>query len=378
MLATRFWKALGDPGDCALADFFDLVGRLVVDGRDGAITFLERQKRRHVRECVNRDLRNARRGPAIGFMHTLDGYIALEHGAAVSPWARVYYALRCGKAGDARAYCQAAADSFDADFLVALGAGGDFTPQVRASLRQYLSRETTLPECDTFKALALAVVLGEGPVPPNNVLPSIEDWMWVKLKITDPASRAGIREEIRAKRGWDVQSNAFIEPYAHLLCGDAAGAAALLLASDVDIDEGLHLLLAMCHHRLLDDGGRRLVYPHLYAFVTEVFAANQEAALRYFSLIPDEPLVIEYIAKLAVEVENGWEMFQPDSRIAQVQLPAIANVLDIDIREPILDRAAKIAEDRGEYRKAARLHAFAGRFASVVELDCTQLIQRIN
>jgi hypothetical protein len=163
LLAVRFKKAVSQDADSALADFFDLIGRLAKDSVHGAITFLERQKRRHVRECVNRDLRNARRGPEIGFMHTIEGYLALEYQGTVSPWARVYYALRCGKTEDAQEYCRDTAASFDSAFLIALSAGDQFTPQVRASLRQYLAMETTLPESDTFKALSLAVVLGESP-----------------------------------------------------------------------------------------------------------------------------------------------------------------------------------------------------------------------
>jgi hypothetical protein len=354
----------------SLADALELTAALApAYAPAGALAFLEAQRRRDITQHVNDHLRSARRSPVIGIIPTIEAFLQLRYDSVPTVWAVIFYALRCGEVSEAARYGRASADV--ADFvLTALAAFPRQAPD--NELVEYLHREVTLPDCDAFKALVLAVLARVGPLPETEIAANFEDWAWLRLRLL--RGRDGglleLRRAVAAVDRWDGVTNPFMAGYARLVVGDYARALSAFLHADVQIDESLHIALAMHAHGLVPAGD---VAPHLLFYAKAVFPGDQTAALRYLAWLADDDVKIDAIARLVVELPNGRDVFETG-----VQAPPIAAVLDpVEIRQ-VLALAAEKAVAREDKRRAVALMALARNYVGIIEVECRELVQIVN
>jgi hypothetical protein len=375
-----------------LADTFELIAEIHAAGPQnprcaqisrGAIKFLELQRRRDMSWRVNGHLRSARRSPKIGLLDTIQGFLQLQNGGVRAAWAVVFYALRCGERQAAFTYARQTHE-FDRRVLEALESfvhcdvGQDLPKEQQSSLREYLAREATLKDPDPFKAYVLAILVREGPLPDSRIITTFEDWAWLRLQMFPRDPTAGfqeLRREIADSGPWDEITNPFMIGYVRLISADLERAVTAFLHADVQIDESLHLALAMHVQELV---GHHELVRHLRFYAKAIFPGNQKAALKYLSLIRDEDARIESLAKVIVGSPNGCEVFEPAVEGAQLGVAPIVEIVGAIEARKVLEEAADAAMAKGDNRLAVRLMGLANNYEGIIFLESRELLQIIE
>ncbi|OHT04740.1 hypothetical protein TRFO_06172 [Tritrichomonas foetus] len=348
-----------------LADTFNLIYLIKCRHSfvDASIQFLESQKKRLIRDEVNSNLRYAGRGGSIGIIHTIKGYLNHKHNKYVnSPWATVYFAIRCGEAKAAAEF--ATTVNFDADVVAAIQQYANNIPlmgKIRETLVTYLNSEFSSSKYDKYKVLTLSILTKYSNIPKDGKS-KIQDWIWQKLQFTNDSS--SLATELK-----DVDEP-LLRGQILIMSGLFEDAAKWFLGRMDDVKDNLHIVLAMHVSGLIKSD---LLLEPLINHSIEVFKANPKAAIQYLALINDSHK-LDAIASLVIKAERGYIMFDNING----QTAPIAEVLIPEEQTSVLRLAGKKARHLNLYDLCIRLYKLAGDYESILEIDCIKLKQFIE
>jgi hypothetical protein len=218
--------------------------------------------------------------------------------------------------------------------------------------------------------LTLVALSGSGPVPETGLITAAEDWLWLRLQMTDDL--ALMAAELASIGEFDDTRNPFIAGQIKLICGEYESAARWFQASDKHVYENLHICLCLAHAGLINP---LVITEQVLAFAIMVARAEPAKAVGYIRLLGDHyPNVpLKLITRLAVEMPKGSMLFEP----IEGANPPIASCFRHE-QDDILDRACRIAENRSLYGRAAKFYWLAARYDKVIEVKCRQLTQAIE
>lgn len=295
-----------------LADTFSLIHCLEKYGNhfNGTKHFLEKQIKRIITEEVNTNLNIANRGPTYGIMHTLQGYInLLPHPQHESPWAILFFAMRCGKNESALQY--ASENNFSHDVISALEfrvTGTEITPQIRTNLQGLYQNEVSGEGHDTFKCLCLSILSGIGGYNDPSVISSFEDWLWFALQLGDGNHQRVVTKVTKTISEISDPRNPFLPGQALLLVHQFDKAANWFLSTPAVANDGLQISLAMHTAGLISPN---VFSEQLLRYTAGVFEADGYLSLKYLNMIKDRKEVSKLVSLLAVTARNGESLFEP-------------------------------------------------------------------
>ncbi|EAY21945.1 hypothetical protein TVAG_250050 [Trichomonas vaginalis G3] len=295
-----------------LADTFSLIHCLEKYGNhfNGTKRFLEKQIKRIITEEVNTNLNIANRGPTYGIMHTLQGYInLLPHPQHESPWAILFFAMRCGKNESALQY--ASENNFSHDVISALEfrvTGTEITPQIRTNLQGLYQNEVSGEGHDTFKCLCLSILSGIGGYNDPSVISSFEDWLWFALQLGDGNHQRVVTKVTKTISEISDPRNTFLPGQALLLVHQFDKAANWFLSTPAVANDGLQISLAMHTAGLISPN---VFSEQLLRYTAGVFEADGYLSLKYLNMIKDRKEVSKLVSLLAVTARNGESLFEP-------------------------------------------------------------------
>ena len=338
----------------------------------GAIRYLERQARKAITNEVNMNLPNANRGGKIGIIPTVQAFIKLnKFKFGNSPWAVLFFTIRVGAFQDAIQYLNENQHLFPIELLQSLKMYANhtrLTNNLATALEEVLSREATMVSCDFFKAATLSVITGKLILPENDIIRTVEDWIWMWLQFTKkPDSLIENKNLMIPDR-----MNPFKQGQIFLLSGLFENAAKWFLSCDENIDDCLHIVIAMMDLHLINCD---LVLESLLLYAKDLFKADPIAAVRYLSLIENQEKKILSIAKLAVDAQHGEQIFEYSENGG---LSPISQVLIPEEQHKVIIKAAEIAEYYDQHGKAASFYSLAGDYNKVIDLECIELTQCIE
>ncbi|KAH0787469.1 nuclear pore complex protein [Histomonas meleagridis] len=343
----------------------------------GSLEFLEEKAKRFIQIEVNSNLSKAKRGGTIGIIQTIQGYLNIQrHKFYQSSWAVIYYALRCGEINSALEYANAHSTDFDNDVILALklrSMGHELDESRYNSLVSSLNREATLVTQDPFKILSLAVLTGSRIIPSNDVINTIEDWLWLMLHLNPDLN--SISNEFHEKNVvFSDSSNPFLHGQILLLIGQFEEAAEIFLNDSNNIQCNLHSVLIMHITKFISS---KLLYNNIKSplldYAKKLFKASPLNSIRYLSYIDSSADRIKAISDLIIEVDNGEIIFN-----SQTEMSYISQILIYSEQNLVLETAAKESELQDQLTKSSKFYRLIPDYSSVIRIECKKLCQYIQ
>jgi len=361
-----------------LSDTFDLISSLQKNKYnhiDGATSFLENQMRRIIVAHVNRNLMIAERGGGIGIILSIKGYINLIHKkSSESPWTLLYFALRCGEIEEAIRFTRENSELFTDTIIQALEyrlRKAPLPPASMVDIKSYLRREMTSVSADNFKLATLCVLAKEPPGMINeSIITSIEDWLWLRYQFATNSDLDQIYKEL-IQLNLDDQSNPFINGQLLIFVSKFDEACKWFLHQKEFIDENIHIALLLHISGL---AGSKDLLSSLLQYAKDIFPANSMYSTKYLSLINDRSDRIQAISHLAVELEDGYMIFNSNDGNSS---PVSLCLTPEDMKDSLL-AAGSLAEQRDQHEAAARFFKLAGDYNRVIDNICIELRQYIE
>lgn len=355
-----------------LADTYELisdVSKARPNYINGSLHFLERQFKKILVYNVNSNLKTANRGGKIGIIDSIKGYLNLKKGNFKhynSPWAIIFFALRCGETTEAFKYAQDNSSDFDRDVITALGLRVNNTPlfgDIQSSLESYFAVEKGSPTCDPFKALSLSVITKSGGFLDNHIIDTLEDWIWLHMQLS-----GNVKNMLNSlgNIGNDEVENPFMRGQILLELGEFDSAARWFLDRQDNIIDCLHLAITMHTNHLI---GADIIYQALLNHSIDVFKSDKIAAVQYLSLLEDNKYRIRAIAELAAIAAEGETVFTN----IEDEVSPVTRILGPIVQRESLIAAANEAKSKGQNEKAILFYKMAGDYNNVVDLECTEL-----
>ena len=229
---------------------------------------------------TNENLLYLERGGEIGIIQTIKAYLKLQNSEySKSPWAVIYYAIRCGERDAASSF----ADQSDIDNNVK-NALHDYSKRIpiigklKDTLVSYLSSEFQSKRSDIFKVRTLAILTKadrritlEG---------NIQDWIWYELQFAK--GPINLAEELSKEHRFDKPE---LQGQILIMTGSFDEAAHWFLDQKQNLIDNLHIVL--CLH-VLSFIHSDVLLESLVSYAVEVFKSKQESAVRYLSLIQEK------------------------------------------------------------------------------------------
>jgi hypothetical protein len=350
----------------SIADTVDLINQLSQNDKvAGSKQYLERQFYRLLTKTVKEHIRDANRGPEIGIIPTIQAFVNAQK-LGDNAWAVLYYALRSGASKEGYEFADSRRDFFDGDVLYALQARASATPLSGQRLTRDLTTEATRRDVDPFRALVLFVLSGAGPLPPTGGETKVEDWLWLRLQMGGDMKE--IAREVQRIGALDETKNPFIVGQVKLVCHEFREAILWFQTTARNVYVNFHLGFWAARVLMKTEG-----FPAIQAYAVALTAVDQGQALRYIVNTNGDGSRADAIAHLAVDGVRGHRIFR-----AMKENPAIAQVVQDEERRQCLELACELAEERDEYRKAAKLYMLATAWEKVVEVTCRGLRQTID
>lgn len=348
----------------------------------GSIRYLTNLSRRVIKDEVNKNPINAKRGGQIGLIPTIKAYVKLQRNEFKdSPWAILYFAIRCGVRDELFQYIDEN-NIFSDNIKSALEMYFQHLPLTKSvadDLEKYHSRDVTMSKVDPYKTIILSILTKKHILPDSaDTIKSLEEWLWIRMQYINGDNSNGetndglrqLQEELKDFHPVD-RSNPFLCGQFYLLINQYQKAAEWFLRCEDNADDCLHIVISMSIANLIDD--QCLVQP-LLLYAKDVFLSNPLAAIRYLSLIHDKDSKVDTIARLVVEVENGEKIFTPLLN----ELPPISMVLTPDLQRKVIMKSAQLSEYRGLHLKAAKIYKKLGNHDHVADLSCIELRKYIS
>lgn len=366
----------------SLADTYSIIDCLSQEKSPllGSLRYLSILTRRVIKNEVNKNRGNINRGGEIGLIPTIKTYVKLQnYPFKYSPWAVLYFAIRCDVRDELDDFFNENRKIFSGSIRLALENYFNQLPLEKSvvdELENIQSRDVTMQKIDPFKTIILSILTKKHIIPDSSsTIKSFEEWLWIRMQYIhgdNSESNDGfkqLQEEFKDYKP-DDPSNPFLFGQLYLLINQYQKAAEWFLKCEDNVDDCLHVVIAMKIAKLIDDSC--LMKP-LLLYAKDVFRSNQISAIRYLSLLSKESR-IEAISRLTVEVKNGEEIFIP----LRNELPPISNVITPDEQHQINLRAAQLAEYRGIHYKAALLYSLVPLYDHVLDHECIELRKYIE
>lgn len=356
-----------------LSDTFKIIQYIQEKGyKEGVLEFLEQQMRDYISEQVNNNLFKAERGGAIGLIPTIKGFLNLSGSKYhQNNWAIIFYSLRCGAPQSALQFALENSSDFDSDVITALqmrAVGQELTTNLITSIRSYLTREVTSPSLDPYKALSLAVLCKYNCVPKNNIINKIEDCLWLNMQLDNDIEE--LKKEIKIQKiSFQDPSNQFLEGQVDIILGEYNEAANFFLKQNQQI-YNLHIVLAMYIAGLIDID---MIKNPIYEYAKKISYANPFIGIKYLSLLNDKNVKIKSIAKLIIECDSAYTVFEP----LKNDIQPISKILLPEEQLEVMKQAAKKAEHRHQYDVAVYLYLLSEDYNSGIDLVCKELYEFI-
>ena len=158
----------------------------------GSIRYLSNLTRRVIKEEVNKNRNNVKRGGAIGIIPTIESYIKLQKSEfSDSPWAILYYAMRCGVREELFQFLEKEENKsfFPDNIKSALEMHFQHLPldeSVANDLEKYHARDVTMKKIDPYKTIILSILTKKHIVPDSQrIIKSLEEWLWIRMQYLD-------------------------------------------------------------------------------------------------------------------------------------------------------------------------------------------------
>lgn len=361
------------------ADTFNLIYNLKIHREsknwivEGASAFLESQKKRFIQNEVNTSLRNAGRGGVIGIAPTIRAYLNLRKNKRIdSPWAIIFYSIRCGALKEASNFADTA--EIDTDVKTAIQYYSNhikLTGKLRETLITYLDAEFISTRFDIFKVLALSVLTKARRNIKTEKRIKIQDWLWYELQFCeDPNTLA---EKLNEKHQFDQPD---LQGQILMMTGSFNEAAQWFLDRTEYAKDNLHVALCLHVSGFIPSD---IILKPLIRHAIEVFKADQESAIRYLSLIREHDNRIDSLTKLVIKAKHGQRMFESGTSFngSDSAAPIMRVLLPDEINE-VLEKSAIEARRLNLYDLAITLYLLRGDYRGVVSYDCVRLRQIIE
>ncbi|OHT09999.1 hypothetical protein TRFO_20900 [Tritrichomonas foetus] len=356
-----------------LSDTFEIINSIKkFPGKPkyASLHFLEHQMRKYITNEVNLNLKNSTRGGEIGFIPTIKAYVKQKYPKYEnSRWAVLYLALRSGAFDEAIQFVEDNLDEFPPDVQIAVQL---YINRVQTEHiyvhKEDLMRKVTMNIYDPFQVLTMSILAQETSTRSEELIEFTEDWLWIRMQFIDDFRP--IIDELANFKPKD-KVNPFQTGQILMLIGQYEEAAKWFLLCDENIDDCLHITIALMRANLISS--QAIIKP-LLLYAKDLFEADSVYAIRYLALLNNEEARIAAIAKLAVEVENGDKVFSSNDGT----MSPISQVLEPNEQQKVMQKAALLAEERDQHRKAAKIYLFAHNFEKVIDLECIELRQYIE
>lgn len=352
------------------ADTFSLI-YFIDKYSDGASAFLELQKKHLIVNETNSNLRYLNRGGEIGIIRTIETY--LENKGNKSPYAVIFYAIRCGEKRAASEYADTGL--IDANVKTALQQYSRNIPlmgNLKDTLIKYLNSEFQSPQYDLFKILTLTIVTKTRRKIKSEKTIKIEDWIWYELQFTKDLG--SIYQQL-------IQENLIDRPELRgqilLIVGFYDDAANWFLDQmKVNLQDNLHIII--CLHVLGFINSDILLEP-LLNYSIEIFKTDKEAAIRYLCLIREHDKSMDSIANLIIKADKGYQAlenaFQSDKGDSD---SPISKVLTPENVDEVIGKASAKAREMDLYDLAIKLYRLRNDFMGILSYDIIKLTQIIK
>lgn len=371
-------KLYNDKMRCYYSDTFDLISHIANNPLNSASEFLESQKRRFIEREVRSNLRSADRGGTFGFVPTIKGYLNIQKSPhRNSPWAIIYFAIRCGAFEEANEYAKTA--PIDADVKTAIECFTTRTPitgHLLQTLIAYLNSEFNSPQYDKFKVLTLSILTNKRKAI-NDGKVNIEDWLWFELQFNH-----NINELVEKLKSEHQFNEPHLQGQILLITGSYSEAARWFLDQKEDTKDNLHVVLAMHVAGLIDSS---IILRPLINHAIDIFKASHEAAVRYLGLIRDKNNLVEALTEFVIKADRGYRIFEIDqneickseqgnelslSTLSSNRISPIEAVVLPEIIKEVLQRASYEARRRDMYELTIKLYELSHNYGAILHYDC--------
>jgi len=352
-----------------LSDIFLLISTLnELNTRSLSISkFLEKQMLTIIKNELNNNLNLANRGGVIGIIPSIEGYLnLLTNNNSRSPWAILYYAVRCGEIEEALRYVTDMNPQFDQYIVTALQRkvmGIPISGDLKNKLTTYFKNEIISPKCDPFKAITLSVLCGVGGYSNESIIVSFEDFLWFRLQLN--VSFSCIVKDINGVT-FDDANNPFMHGQV-LILTDRLDEAAQWFLSNKEYDEDcFHIALALHSEGLINSNvisGSILEKSLFYSKI------EPSLSIRYISMINNREERLRIMANLIVDSTDGISFFLPDEEGAS---PA-SQVLSPEDHKRAIETSAEESLHRGMYERAISLYKLSGNYENCALVISQQL-----
>ena len=225
---------------------------------------------------MDANLKDAKRGGAIGFIHTIEGYLKHRHSKYVnSQWAVVFYAIRCGESLSAYEYART--HDLHTDVVTAIqyySKNIQLTGKIQESLSSYLNTEFSSPKFDKYKIFTLSILTKYSNIPKLEKL-AIQDWLWLYLQFVD-TPKLDDKGKLQVILPDLNQSDEVLRGQVLLISGLFEDAAKWFLDRKENIRDNLHIVLALYLSGLIKSN--ELIDPLIryYDFICNLKNQNEE------------------------------------------------------------------------------------------------------
>lgn len=340
----------------------------------GASAFLEKQKKLLIEKETQSNLLYLERGGEIGIIPTIKAYLRYRKNPhAESPYAVIFYAIRCGELKAASDFASEA--EVDKNVAIALQLYSNRNPLgiYKNTLMGYLNSEFESTRSDIFKVLTLSILTKTRRKITSEKKTTIQDWLWFELQFTTDL------KTLASKLISEYQSDyPELRGQILLMIGSFDEAASWFLSQceKTNYQDNLHIVL--CLHHLGFISSDVLLEP-LIKYAIEVFKTDQKSAIQYLSLITEHDKRIDSIAKLVIKADNGCQMFEeriePDR---SYMISPINEVLLPDEVNEVIGKACIKARQLDLYDIVIDLYLLRDDYMGILKYDCIKLKQIIK
>ena len=352
-----------------LADIFLLI-YLISNSKTleiGVLKFLEQQMKGILINELNNNLILANRGGRIGFIPSIKGYLnIINHPQNTSPWAIIYYSLRCGDIDSALEYITTEVNEFDQIIINALQMKKLNTPLtgiLKNSILSYYQNELISSSRDSFKTLTLSILSNTGGFIDDSIIVTFEDWFWFKLQLLTPIKE--ISEELKNVEFDDI-SNPFMKGQVLIMINNFIEAANLFLKPSSYYEDTFHIALSLHTSGLIHYS---IIEKHLIKKSIELYLNYLNYSLNYLIMINNTEDKIKILTQFLIKIPNINLIFEPNDNN---QIP-ISLYLSPKEQQLLIYESAKLFENLNQFDKCNYLYHLINEDNKIVQLYCQKL-----
>lgn len=379
-------------GNSVLVSCYDLIYCLTVEcknNRDiesyitGVISFLEKKMKDKITSSIYSDIvfLNTDRTRSFGIIATIKEYVrTLRHPYRNSPWAVLYYAIRCGAFSEVLDY---AGKECGQKVYMAIKAKSQ-CQEVPGTIIESLMQELSIIRFDPYRAICLSVLSKfSSAVIDEDIISTLDDWIWLRLNLGHNIEQ--IKKDASEKRFEDSCE----EGYMDLLLCDPEEAVKVLLKNE-GMCHSFHLAYCIIESSLAAPS--ETFVSKLRSYCTSLASVDLLLAFYYPIVLLYPSIKYDIMATLIIENEGGVNLLLPDLR-TDVQVEDKYRVIDYfseDIDRPkerphltwllsdvdiknIVTKIIENAEKTNNYKTLTLFYRYYNSFDAILEITCVRV-----